>query len=71
MLVKWLIFLALMGIFGCHKPTPILWHRLIVIFIALHVALASCMYCLTEEGNADSVRRNLLLDLDSIDCLKR
>jgi hypothetical protein len=70
MLVKWLIILALRGISGCHKPTPILWHRLIVIFIVLNVALASCTHCLMEEENANTVRRNLLLDLVSIDCLK-
>ena len=70
MLDKCLLDLALKAILHCHKPTPILWQRLIDIFTVLNVALGSCIHCLMEEENANSVRRNLLLDLRSIDCLK-
>ena len=70
MLNKWLIALALKGILRCNKQIPILWHRLTDIFTALNAALGSCIHCLMEEENANSVRRNLLLDLRSIDSLK-
>ena len=70
MLNKWLINLALEALLRCHKPTPILWHRLTDIFTALNAALGSCIHCLMEDGNANSVRGNLLLDLRSIDSLK-
>ena len=70
MLNKWLIMLALKAISKCHKPIPILWHRLTDIFTALNAVLGSCIHCLMEEENANSVRRNLRLDFRSIDSLK-
>lgn len=70
MLDKCLINLSLNSILQCHKTTLSLWQRLTDIFTALNVALVSCILLLTDEENADSVRRNLLLDLKSINCLR-
>ena len=68
MLNKWLIYIALKGNLQCHKRAIVLWQRLIDIFIALHVALVSCIPCLIEDENASNVESDLLLDHRNTGC---
>ena len=68
MLDKWLIDLALKAILHCHKPTPILWQRLIDIFTVLNAAPASFIHWLMEDGNASNVGSDLLLEHGNASC---
>ena len=62
MLDKWLLNIALNGILQCHKKVLILWQRLIDIFTAQNVVLASSIHCLMEDENASNAENDLLHD---------
>jgi hypothetical protein len=68
MLDKWLLNIALKGILECHKRVFVLWQRLIDIFTVLNAAPASFIYWLTEDGNANNVGSDLLLEHGNAGC---